>query len=94
MTKMTIMTIKTNNREWPLAVAKARLSEVVEQARSNGPQTLTRRGRRAAIVVSIDEWDRRIQRQGNLAEFLLASPLRGSRLEVPVLKERPRRIKL
>jgi hypothetical protein len=33
-------------------------------------------------VVSVEEWARRTRRTGNLAQFLAAPPLRGSRLKV------------
>lgn len=79
---------------WAVADAKARLSEVIERAQAKGPQTITRNGRPAAVVVSVDEWTRKTQRQGNLAEFFAASPLRGSRLKVERSKERPRDLDL
>ena len=67
---------------WTIAEAKAKFSELVERARSEGPQTITRNGRKTAILVSADEWDRKMRRKGNLAEFFAASPLRGSKLRV------------
>ena len=79
---------------WTVAEAKARLSEVLEQARSQGPQTITRHGRTAAIIVSPEEWDRKARRVGNLAEFFAASPLRGSGLEIERRKEGARPVDL
>lgn len=79
---------------WPVADAKARLSELIDTARAKGPQTITRNGRPAAVVVSVDEWTRKTRRQGNLAEFFASSPLRGSRLKVERSKEAPRDIDL
>lgn len=79
---------------WPVADAKARLSEVIDQAISNGPQTITRNGRDAVVVVSVDEWKRKARRKGNLAEFFATSPLRGSRLLVERSKDRGGRVKL
>lgn len=67
---------------WTVAEAKARLSELLERARNQGPQTITRRGRVAAVVVSPQEWERRSKRVGNLAEFLLNSPLRDSGIAI------------
>lgn len=43
---------------WKLEDAKARLSEVVRSARSDGPQRVTVRGRDAVVVVSAEEFDR------------------------------------
>lgn len=74
---------------WSVAEAKARFSEVLEQARV-APQTITRNGTRTAVVVSVEEWERRKSRTGNLADFLAASPLRGSGLRSDRVKDRPR----
>jgi prevent-host-death family protein len=74
-----------NAKAWTLADAKAHFSEVVENALQHGPQVVTRRGQKAVVVVSADEWDRKTQRQGTLADFFAASPLRESGLVV----ERP-----
>jgi prevent-host-death family protein len=79
---------------WTVAKAKAKLSEVIERARSAGPQTITRNGRTAVVVVAADEWERKTKRAGNLAEFLAASPLRGSQIRVKRLKDRPRKVDL
>lgn len=66
---------------WTVAEAKARFSQVLEQARTE-PQTIARNGRPTAVEVSVEEWARRTRRTGNLAQFLAAPPLRGSRLKV------------
>jgi len=79
---------------WTVAEAKAKFSEVVERAISEGPQTISRRGRTAAVLVGAEEWQRKTQRVGNLAEFLAASPLRGSGLKVRRRQEKPRKIDL
>ena len=78
---------------WTLAEAKAKFSQVIEQSRT-GPQTITRNGRPAAVVVSVEEWQRRTSRTGSLAQFLAASPLCGSRLKIERSKDRPRDIEL
>jgi prevent-host-death family protein len=64
---------------WTLAAAKARFSEVLDRAQS-GTQTITRDGKPLAVIVSAEEWARKTVRKGTLAEFLLASPLRGADL--------------
>jgi prevent-host-death family protein len=80
--------------KWTVAEAKARFSELIEQARSGGPQTITRHGRTTAVVVSAVEWERKTKRAGNLAEFLAASPLRGSGITIRRRKDRPRKVEL
>ena len=74
---------------WTLANAKARLSEVIDRAQI-GPQIITRHGRPNAVIVSAEEWARKTARKGTLAEFLLASPLRGADLELEREHDEPR----
>ena len=76
--------------QWTVAEAKAKLSEVIEQAQARGPQTITRNGRKAVVVVAADEWERKTKRTGTLADFFASSPLRGSGLKVRRSKDRPR----
>jgi antitoxin Phd len=45
-------------RGWKLEDAKARFSEVVRLARSEGPQHVTVRGREAVVVMSVEELER------------------------------------
>ncbi len=78
---------------WTLAVAKARLSEVVDRAQA-GPQTITRNGKPSAVIVSAEEWARKTVRKGTLAEFLLSSPLRGAGLDLERQRDPPRDVKL
>jgi prevent-host-death family protein len=78
---------------WTLAVAKARLSEVVDRAQAS-PQTITRNGKPSAVIVSAEEWARKTLRKGTLAEFLLASPLRGADIELERQRDTPRDVPL
>ncbi len=75
---------------WTVVEAKAKFSDLIERALSDGPQTITRNGRSAVVVVSLQEWQRKTRRVGNLAEFFAASPLRASGLKVNRRKDRPR----
>ena len=43
---------------WRLEEAKARFSEVVRRARSEGPQRVSVRGRDAVVVIAADTFDR------------------------------------
>ena len=74
---------------WTLAGAKARLSEVVDRAQAV-PQFITRNGKPSAVIVSAEEWARKTARKGTLADFLLASPLRGAAIELERLHDTPR----
>lgn len=69
---------------WTVAEAKARFSEVIEKARHQGPQAITRNGKRAVVIVAAAQWERTQSRnrEGSFADFLMNSPLRDSGLEV------------
>jgi antitoxin Phd len=60
---------------WQLQEAKAKLSEVIDTAEKKGPQTITRRGVEAAVVVPIDQW-RKMQTTSKrtLLEVLQSGP--------------------
>ncbi len=79
---------------WTVAEAKAKFSEVIEKAQSDGPQTVTKNGRTAVVIVAAEEWERKTKRVGNLAEFFAASPLRGSGISATRIKDRPRKVAL
>jgi prevent-host-death family protein len=83
-----------STKTWTVAEAKAKFSEVIDRARGIGPQKITRNGRDAVVVVSIEEWDRKTRRTGNLAEFFAGSPLRDSGLEIERAKDLPREFEL
>jgi prevent-host-death family protein len=80
-----------STQQWTVAEAKAKFSEVLDRAQSDGPQTITRKGRRTAVVVAAEEWERKTKRRGNLAEFFAASPLRGAGLKIKRLPGRMRK---
>lgn len=80
---------------WGLAEAKAKFSEVIDQAVHNGPQTITRHGVEEVVIVSKAEWEKRApqRKHKNLAEFLMNSPLRGSGIKIERIKASPRTVK-
>jgi len=77
-----------------VAEAKARFSEVIDRALADGPQTITRKGKEAVVVVSVEEWQHKTNRKGNLAEFFAGSPLRDTNLRIKRTKDGPRAIEL
>jgi prevent-host-death family protein len=68
---------------WPLQDAKARFSELVRRAHSDGPQRVTLHGRDAVVVVDADEFDRmQGARTGEmLIDALQSSPYRDIEIE-------------
>lgn len=67
---------------WPLQEAKNKLSLVVHQATSEGPQLITVRGRPTAVVVSTQEYERLTRPSTSLLEFFQHSPLYGVELDL------------
>lgn len=63
---------------WALQDAKARFSEVVRKAKTEGPQRITVHGREEVVIVSIEEYRRATgQPTGEvLVRLLQDSPLR------------------
>jgi prevent-host-death family protein len=61
-------------REWSIREAKDRLSELVEEAR-RAPQAITKRGRRSAVVLSQEEFERLNHRVEPLVSFFARSGL-------------------
>ena len=59
-------------RGWKLEDAKARFSELVRRAQSEGPQRVTVRGRDAVVVISADELERLLPAERRLpfVEFM------------------------
>ncbi len=71
---------------WTVVEAKAKFSELIDLVGTAGPQTITRNGKTAAVIVSAQDWERKTKRVGNLAEFFAGSPLRGSELKTRRVK--------
>ncbi len=61
-------------REIQLRDAKATLSAVIDSACQGEPSIITRHGRREAVVISFEEWER-LSRVPSFARLLLAAPL-------------------
>lgn len=64
--------------DWHLQDAKNQFSKVVQKARHEGPQIITLRGERAAVVLSIADYDALTSRQPNIVDDLLSGPSWGS----------------
>ena len=62
---------------WQLQEAKARLSELINKARAEGPQHITVRGVSTAVVLSEADYERLVGRGESLVEFMRRSPLFG-----------------
>jgi prevent-host-death family protein len=79
-------------RQWPVKDARASFSELVDRALDGGPQIVTRNGKPTVVVVSIEEWDRRSRRKGDLVDFFAGSPLHEEGVEITRLTDYPREV--
>ena len=59
---------------WQVQEAKTRLSEVIEEAHSKGPQVITRHGAERAVILSIADYRALTARQPDLKAYLLGGP--------------------
>lgn len=75
-------------KELQLKVAKATLSAVVDQAVAGEPTVITRHGRKEAVLISFDEWER-ISTAPSFADLLLAFP--GEPGDIPEPSRKPAR---
>lgn len=78
---------------WQLQEAKARLSELVKRAATEGPQEITVRGETAAIVLSAAEFEKLTvpaKPKQSFIEFMRASPWYGVELDLERDKSLPK----
>lgn len=74
-------------KSWPFQSVEGPLGEIVEEARTNGPQMLSRDGEPTAVVVSIDDWRRLNERSRPTAIDVLLAPYPKADLELPDRKQ-------
>lgn len=75
-------------REIQLKEAKATLSAVVDQAVSGRPAIITRHGKREAVVLSFDEYEK-LTHVPSFGRLLAAFP--GEEADIPPRSKRPSR---
>jgi prevent-host-death family protein len=59
---------------WQVQDAKTRFSEVIERARTEGPQTITRHGAERAVVLSIEDYRALAAHKPDFKAYLLGGP--------------------
>ena len=68
--------------QWQLQEAKSRLSQVIDEACTSGPQIITVRGRAKAVILSAEEFGRLTPLSTTLSKFFRQSPLFGLDLDL------------
>jgi prevent-host-death family protein len=79
---------------WAIKDARANFSALVDKATTEGPQIVTRNGKKTVVIVSVEEWERRNRRRGDLVEFFANSPLREEDIVIDRERDYPRDIEL
>lgn len=59
---------------WQVQEAKTRLSELIEKARTDGPQTITRHGAERAVVLSVEDYRDLVAHRPDFKAYLLGGP--------------------
>ncbi len=59
---------------WQVQNAKTRLSEVIERARAEGPQMITKHGKERAVVLSIEDYRVLAAHRPDFKSYLLDGP--------------------
>jgi prevent-host-death family protein len=67
---------------WPLAKAKAHLTELVDAALAGTPQIITRHGEDVVVVMATKQYGETVARGASIAEFFAQSPLAGVDLAI------------
>jgi len=79
-------------KTWPLQDAKNQFSHLVELARTEGPQTVTRHGEPVAVILAADEFKTMARPKESVVEFF--APLKGSGIRLERKRDLPRKLKL
>ena len=77
---------------WQLQDAKNRFSEVINKALRNGPQVVTRRGKKTVVIMSVEQYQSLIKPKVNIVDFFQESPLRGEDLDLTRKKDVSREV--
>ena len=59
---------------WQLQTAKQKFSELVDRAQREGPQVVTKHGREAVVVVSVEEYRRLQGPRDDFVAFIRSAP--------------------
>lgn len=59
---------------WQVQDAKRQLSQVIERACTEGPQTITRHGTERAVVLSIEDYQSLVAHKPDFKSYLLGGP--------------------
>lgn len=79
---------------WQLQEAKARFSELIRRASTEGPQAITVRGTDEAVVLSAEEYQKLLGNKPSFLQFINHSPVKGVELRLRRDRSVARRVEL
>jgi len=79
---------------WQLQDAKNKFSDLVNKAQIDGPQIVTRHGKKAVVVLAFDDYKKLSKPKTNLYKFFRKSPLAKLEFEIERSKDLPRKVEL
>jgi len=79
---------------WQLQEAKNKFSNLVDKARHDGPQVVTKHGKEAVVIIAIEDYQKLNKPTSDLISFLKKSPLSDINLDLTRDKSPSRDIEL
>ena len=85
---------RDNKNVWQIQEAKAKFSQLVEDANVKGYQTITKQGEPIAVILSKKEFDKMTQSKTSLINFFKTAPCQEIELNIQRSKDLPREVDL
>jgi prevent-host-death family protein len=79
---------------WQLQEAKNKFSNLVDKARHDGPQVVTRHGKESVVIIAIEDYQKLSKPKSDLISFFKKSPLADIHLDLTRDKSPSRDIEL
>jgi len=79
---------------WQLQEAKAKFSEVINEAIQHGPQIITKHGVETALLISVDDYKKVNKKDLKISQFFQNSPIANIDLDLNHSQDTPREVKL
>ena len=79
---------------WQLQEAKNKFSNLVDKARHNGPQFVTKHGKESVVIIAIEDYQKLNKPKSDLVSFLKKSPLSDINIDLARDKSPSRDVEL
>lgn len=67
---------------WQLQEAKNKFSNLVDKARLDGPQIVTKHGKESVVIISFEDYQKLNKPTSDIISFFQESPLSGMNLDL------------